>query len=470
MPNTNYQQLSDEQLVELIKQGQTELFEILYEKYIRLVTYLIQQKFWIYSIRKGQAGKKMERSIEDIISEIMIRVFSRLDHFDQKKGTFKAWVLSILDHYVIDLLKEKQLPIWEPSCEETEEYESAVSKIEETIPSNEPSPFQKALLKEIINIVLKTIEDMPNQNLKIFLISKFIFLLSDKEISEMLNISEAGVRSNVCNALKMFSKLFSYPEANPETIVDVLREGWLQIEEKQIEKIENSKAKKVITLRTINKYSIEEICKELELKEKEVYDLLKTAIFELSKKGLKRKMETPEETKKELTQEEIQSISDHISLLITGQLDEKKITRKETDSPEVQNLKTIATLLAISTASLRQKLPHLKPIGNLILEESKKRNMSLDELAKNLDLNIHELSAILNNKIEDKLKSNKNFVSKLAEFLNLSQHEILFLFEISRPPISTGKSRHFKLESEFHLKLKQKISRILTEKYKQSQE
>jgi RNA polymerase sigma-70 factor (ECF subfamily) len=64
--------------------------EILYDKYIKIIRDFIRDKYSSYN------------DIEDDISEIIIKVFTRLETFDSKKSKFKSWVFSIAKNHMVD--------------------------------------------------------------------------------------------------------------------------------------------------------------------------------------------------------------------------------------------------------------------------------------------------------------------------------------------------------------------------------
>ena len=76
--------------------GDPRAQEILYEKYTKSVKKFLRNKYSLYY------------DIDDDVAEIMIKVFMKLDTYDNTKSKFESWVFTIAKNYVIDK--------WRGSC------------------------------------------------------------------------------------------------------------------------------------------------------------------------------------------------------------------------------------------------------------------------------------------------------------------------------------------------------------------
>ena len=70
--------------------GNPQAQEILYNKYKKSVKNFLKNKYSIYY------------DLDDDVSEIMIKVFMKLDTFDSTKSKFRSWVFSIAKNHMID--------------------------------------------------------------------------------------------------------------------------------------------------------------------------------------------------------------------------------------------------------------------------------------------------------------------------------------------------------------------------------
>src|SRR5882762_5713467 len=73
--------LSDEELMDLIKQGNHDAFANLFDRYFRL----------ILSIASKIVHDRSEA--EDLMQEIFFEIYQKADAFDRNKGTAKYWVM-----------------------------------------------------------------------------------------------------------------------------------------------------------------------------------------------------------------------------------------------------------------------------------------------------------------------------------------------------------------------------------------
>lgn len=80
----------DTELIQESLNGNAKAQEKLYDKYIKVVTDYIGKKYSSY------------RDVEDDISEIMIKIFTRLHFFDSQKSKFKSWVITVARNHMVD--------------------------------------------------------------------------------------------------------------------------------------------------------------------------------------------------------------------------------------------------------------------------------------------------------------------------------------------------------------------------------
>lgn len=70
--------------------GNPKAQETLFKKYKKSVRNFLRNKYSLYY------------DLDDDVSEIMIKVFMKLDTFDETKSKFRSWVFSIAKNHVID--------------------------------------------------------------------------------------------------------------------------------------------------------------------------------------------------------------------------------------------------------------------------------------------------------------------------------------------------------------------------------
>ena len=95
---------TDTELIQRIIAGEPRAQEMLYEKYTKSVKNYLKNKYSAYY------------DLDDDVSEIMIKVFTKLETYDKTKSKFRSWVYTIANNHVIDK--------WRGSCVVTLNAES----------------------------------------------------------------------------------------------------------------------------------------------------------------------------------------------------------------------------------------------------------------------------------------------------------------------------------------------------------
>lgn len=75
----------------IINKKDFESQKLLYEKYKKMINDYIVYKY-----------PSDVQNIDDDISEIMTKIFMKLDSYDETKSKFKSWVITITNNYMID--------------------------------------------------------------------------------------------------------------------------------------------------------------------------------------------------------------------------------------------------------------------------------------------------------------------------------------------------------------------------------
>ncbi len=89
--------LSDEQLIEILLQGQTAALDALYERYSR--------KLFVFCDHTFGTGDAQEA--EDLVQDVFIRVIKAAHTFDPTKASFRTWLYQIARNRCIDTKRRK---------------------------------------------------------------------------------------------------------------------------------------------------------------------------------------------------------------------------------------------------------------------------------------------------------------------------------------------------------------------------
>jgi RNA polymerase sigma-70 factor (ECF subfamily) len=174
MKSLKYSDISDEQIVErIIGKGESELFEVLYNRYFSKVN------------DKCYSFFKDKQKSEEFANDILTKAFEKLESF-KGKSSFSSWLYSVTYNTVIDYLrKKKQLhyPNWNQENELPEIIDESSTEISEISYENLLLVFEKIHPEE-----------------KALLMMKYQDSLSIKEIAVSLSTSEDAVKMRLKRA------------------------------------------------------------------------------------------------------------------------------------------------------------------------------------------------------------------------------------------------------------------------------
>ncbi len=162
--------ISDTRLIEKCKKGSARYQKVLYDRYACK----------IYPICYRYA--KNEEDAKDILQETFIRVFNKLETF-QDKGSFEGWIKRIAVNVAI------------------RHYQNEIKKIDQHDIERVPELHTDASVLSDLNAeeILRTISELPN-GYRIVFNMYALEGYSHKEIAETLNISEGASRSQLTRA------------------------------------------------------------------------------------------------------------------------------------------------------------------------------------------------------------------------------------------------------------------------------
>ncbi|AHY46894.1 sigma70-ECF: RNA polymerase sigma factor, sigma-70 family [Rubrobacter radiotolerans] len=182
----HYLTLGDEELISCLEDSDPQAFEVLYDRHGRVA----------YSLAYRIMGEK--QAAEDLVQEAFLKVWRSSGGYRSERGSVRTWILSIVHHRGIDLLRATA------SRKRTRErYEVSVEK---TQPAEAFGEVWKNSQREQIRAALKT---LPPEQLKILELAYFSGY-THVEIAEMLDLPLGTVKGRMRLGLK---KIRGYFEA-----------------------------------------------------------------------------------------------------------------------------------------------------------------------------------------------------------------------------------------------------------------
>jgi len=92
--------LNDNELIDGVVSGSLKHQKLLYNKYKKILINYIKRKH----------GNLVLES-EDIVSDVLIKIFMNINKYDFKKHTFKTWCLGILKNHIIDEWRKNRIDL-----------------------------------------------------------------------------------------------------------------------------------------------------------------------------------------------------------------------------------------------------------------------------------------------------------------------------------------------------------------------
>jgi RNA polymerase sigma-70 factor (ECF subfamily) len=91
--SADHRQLGDEDLMELVRGGDSAAFEVVYERH-RVVA---------YSLALRMCGRRP--AAEDVLQEAFLSAWRRASSYDPARGSVRTWLLGIVHHRAVDALR-----------------------------------------------------------------------------------------------------------------------------------------------------------------------------------------------------------------------------------------------------------------------------------------------------------------------------------------------------------------------------
>lgn len=177
-PSTPFKKLSDEQLMMLVSEKNAQAFEVIYDRYAKLL-----YNYFLRMLRKDK-----EKS-EDFVQDLFTKIIRKPELFDPQRS-FKTWIYSVAhnmcknEYAKHDVRKEAHRDIL---------YRSSSS--DET---NTGKEMDKSLFQEELNKALSDLDANKRTTFEL----RFHQELSIQEISVIMECSEGTVKSRIFYTLK----------------------------------------------------------------------------------------------------------------------------------------------------------------------------------------------------------------------------------------------------------------------------
>ena len=168
--------MEDEILVQQLKKGQYEAFNLLYEKYKNLV---IRTAYLI-------TGNKSDS--EDVAQETFVKVYLHITELKNNAG-FKPWMMQILVRTAYRTGRKRSREVPDEEIEHLSESQSVLS------------PLGQMIKREEAETISRAVADLPVKQ-RTVVVLYYYNELSVSEIAKMLDCREGTVKSRLHTARK----------------------------------------------------------------------------------------------------------------------------------------------------------------------------------------------------------------------------------------------------------------------------
>ncbi|KFF04172.1 RNA polymerase sigma-70 factor [Flavobacterium reichenbachii] len=174
-----YKKYTDEELVELLKQGKDRAFDELYFRYRDLLVRFVYVRMKSIAIS------------EEIVQEVFTTIWERRKTLVIQKN-FSAYMYSSVRYVTLDYIKANMI---------TDQYVKEVTDRNTIIESSNNATEESIYHDELQQRVDKAASLLPKKSKEVFILSR-IKQYTNKEIAEELNVSHETVKYHITYALK----------------------------------------------------------------------------------------------------------------------------------------------------------------------------------------------------------------------------------------------------------------------------
>jgi RNA polymerase sigma-70 factor (ECF subfamily) len=172
---------SEEQLIEMLVQGNRQAFSVLYDNYSRALLGVIKKNI------------PDDEISEDVLQDSFIKIWNNRLMYDASKGRLYTWMLNIVRNTSIDYLRSRQ------------------NKMDEKIQRNDGNVQEinrsGNVQQNIDNIGIKTIVDTLKEDQRILIDMAYFKGYTQEELAKELDIPLGTVKTRMRAALTVLRKL-----------------------------------------------------------------------------------------------------------------------------------------------------------------------------------------------------------------------------------------------------------------------
>ncbi len=167
----------DRNLIVKIRSGETGGLEMLYDKYAAVLNGML------YKIVRDKT------EAEDLLQEVFIQVWDRIDSYDHSRGSVFSWLATIARNKAIDKTRSK---IYKTRVRESTELDN----IQFNLNTDIPNPLENSILADHTKLVREALGQIPHEQREVIEIAYYQGM-SQSEIAEQMQLPLGTVKSRM---------------------------------------------------------------------------------------------------------------------------------------------------------------------------------------------------------------------------------------------------------------------------------
>jgi RNA polymerase sigma-70 factor, ECF subfamily len=188
--------ISDEEVVQRIRAGETSLFEVVMRRY--------NQRLY----RVARAILRDDAEAEDVMQQAYVNAYQHLDQFAHR-STFSTWLTKIAVHEALTRARRRG------RLDSTEAHYGSDGETMDALKSPSPDPEQQAFAGELRALIESAIEAMP-EHYRVVFVMRDVEGLSTAESADCLDITEETAKTRLHRA-RMLLREALYQRAGIES-------------------------------------------------------------------------------------------------------------------------------------------------------------------------------------------------------------------------------------------------------------
>ncbi len=190
--NADLTEMSDEQLVQRMSQGDVDALDVLYDRYARAVF-----SFAVRIVHDGQIA-------EEILQEAFMRSWQQAGRFELNRGSYPSWLLSITHNLAIDEVRKiKRRP---QKADMVDISDVLRSEVDETVNIEEA-----AEASELRGVIQNAMNHLPEAQRRTIELAYFEGL-SQREIAAFLNEPLGTIKTRMRLAMQKLKDVLAEQE------------------------------------------------------------------------------------------------------------------------------------------------------------------------------------------------------------------------------------------------------------------